>query len=393
MKDRQIISVLGRRYESELVSAIPADLELNTIPAIQLLHERKMAERRQVLTEKTANMFKLSRLEDLPINEDVPDDEIEAERIVSHKRIVITDREMNVIHGHESVLKAALEKNCALIVLRIVSALSTADTFLIQVRHAAKEGQLFPAIRMEAIRLMHDEHGLNLKQIQSMLVGPRCKKPTQKEVGSELKVGRLFERYPGYRIPFIGHELDKRAFSNLKYLVGNNAIYEEMEGSKDKEKHFLHMAINAAKTRSKRLNSEVPPLMKHEDTRHLLFSEGLPQAKELLRAKYPEENFEHHPQNDLIAANEKLRRTDTLVLIKGQLDANPQGHQLFRQVLDLNMTISEISPLARKELMRSLISQAPEDCASLLVQAYPEIAAQELQNANSRLSRLLKGLK
>lgn len=388
-KKFKTIRVLGNKFSAEVLTASPGELELNNIPAIQLLHERVMARRRREMTDASSEMFKITCLDDIPIDEDVPQDELEAEKIVSHERVVITDKNFNVIHGHESVLKAD-EEGASLIVLRIKQVLDPKDVFLLQVRHAAKEGMLFPAIRMEAIRVLHDEHSLEVRKIQLLLVGPKGKKQSPKEVTSELRVGQLFEKYPGYRIPFTGYELDKHSFSNLKYLVGNNSVFEEMSKSGDKEQHFLRMAINATKTRSKRLNTVVPPLMKHEDTRQLLFDQGVTPAEDLLKAKYPEDNFEYHPHNDLVAANEKLKRTDTLVLIKKQLDQNPEIHPLFRQILEITSTVAELSKPARKGILRALMNQDPEEFADVLAESHPELAVKGLVKTRSRITAALR---
>jgi len=392
MKPTESIKVQSKQYPAELLSLEPGKVNLNTVPAIQLLHEQSMAKRRRDLAETTEDMFPLTCLEDLPVDEDVPADEAEAELVVSHKRIVILDREFNAIHGHETVLKAQSQRGATVIVLRITVALERRDIFLIKVRHAAKEGMLFPAIRMEAIRILHDVYELSVKEIQLLLVGPNGKKPSQKEVTSELNVGRLFEKYPGYVVPFRGYELDKHSFSNLKYLVGNRTIFDEMSSSPDQERHFLHMAIAATKARSKRLNTDIPPLMKHEDTKKLLFRDGLLPAKELLRVKYPEESFEHHPQSDLVSANAKLKRTDTLLLVKKQLDAGVTRNPLFLQVIELLETMSEISPVAKKEIMRTLMNQSPKEYADILTESHPDVAAQSIVGAKTRLTGLIRAI-
>lgn len=389
MKQFEKLRALDEIVKAQTEVAKVETLNLNRYPAPQLLHERSMARRRRELTDGSDDMFKLTSLKDLPIDEDVPTDELEADKMVSHKRLIIVDKDYNVVHGHEAVLKAIDQGETSVSVLRICQKISERTALLFQVRHAAKEGMLFPAIRMEAIRIMADEYGLQTKQMQLLLVGPKGKKPSAKEVTSELGVGRLFERYPGYQIPFTGYELDKHSFSNLKYLVGNNTIFEQMSKSPDHEQHFLRMAINATKTRSKRLNTEIPPLMIHPDTKDKLFNEGLPQAKDLHRAKYPEDNIQHHPQNDLVAANEKLNRTETLVLLKKQLEENPSVNPVFKQVQKLNSTISEISDKARIEILRGHLAEAPELFAQVLIEGRPELAVKGLTTAKSKYEQLL----
>jgi len=385
------IRTMGKAFEAEALTCSPHDVDINSVTAIQFYHEANMARRRKEMTEKSTDMFKLTCTNDLPLPDEVSADELEAEAVTSHKRIILTDKELNVIHGHESVL-IARETDEQILILRIKKSLSPDSVFLLQVRHAAKEGLLYPAVRMEVIRTLVDDMKLDIRDAQLLLVNPKGKKPSPKEVTSELRVGRLFEANPGYKIPFTGFELDKHSFSNLKYLVGNNTIFNEMQTGKDKSDHFLRMAITATKTRSKRLNSEVPPLMKYPDTKDVLFAQGLPQSKALLRAKYPEENQAQHPQNDLVSANQKLKNTDTLLLIKHQIDNNPTTNALLRQVLEINFTMAELSTNARKEILRSLFELAPQDFADILIDNHPELAVESLNKKKQRFEKLLKGV-
>jgi len=385
------ISTMGAAVEAEALTCAPADVDINKITAIQFYHELNMARRRKELTEKSAELFRLTCTNDLPLPDEVSADELEAETVASHKRIILTDKDLNVIHGHESVL-IARESGEQILVLRIKRSLTPESIFLLQVRHAAKEGLLYPAVRMEVIRALVDDMKLELRNAQLLLVNPKGKKPSPKEVTSELRVGRLFEENPGYKIPFTGFELDKHSFSNLKYLVGNNTIFNEMQTHKDNSDHFLRMAITATKTRSKRLNTEVPPLMKYPDTKDILFGQGLPQSKALLRAKYPEENQAQHPQNDLVSANQKLKNTDTLILIKHQIENNPSTNSLLRQIVEINCTMSELSPNARREILRALFEQAPQDFADILIDNHPELAVESLNMKKQKFEKLLKGV-
>lgn len=388
MKSYKYITVDGKEYRSEVLT-IPANkLNLNKIPAIIFLHDKKEAERRRKLGERLPNKFKITCIEDLPLDDEVSTDEKEAEKIVSHERIVLTDQKFNVIHGHEAVLKAK-ETGRTLIVLRITTPLSKKEVFLIQFRHAAKEGMLFPSIRWEAIRILNDEHGMELKVIRDLMAGPKGKKPTLKDVTSELRVGRYFDKHSGRTIDSRGFEFDKHSFSNLKYLVGNNAIFEEMSKSPEKETHFLDMAIIATKSGDKRLNTIIPPLMENSDTRELLITSGLEVSRDLQRAKYPEQNKEHHPQNDLLAVISKLNRTEMLVFLKKQLEVRPLANKLFQSVLEINRIVAELSPLAHKELLKGLTDIDPSVNADLLAESYPDLVVEAIRSKQAKYGKVL----
>jgi hypothetical protein len=386
------VRTLTREFKAEGITALPNSLELNKYAAIQLLHEKAMARRRRELSESDSNKFKITALSDLPIDEDVPEDELEAEKIVTHKRVVLTDSKLNVIHGHETVLKHREDREPVL-VLKIQGKLTEKDIFLLQVRHAAKEGLLFAAIRMEAIRILHDKHGLDLKQIQLLLVGPKGKKPTLSNVYSELNVGQLYEKYPGFKIPFKGYELDKKAFSNLKYLCGHKDILEFMSHDAENEQHFLKMAINQTWGGGRRLNTEIPPLLKHEDTKRILFTQGLDPAKGLMKAKYPEENTDLHPLNDLKAANGKFQRPDFLHMLKGQFEKRTSHHPILEQTTDIVTTIMELSPKAGKEILRRLLATDPSSYAEVLIQQDPDLAINMIGKFGARYTELASAIK
>lgn len=385
------VTVLRREVACEPIMVAPSKLDVNSVLAIQFYHDQNQARRKRELTDKSKDMFKLTTSSDLPAP-DLDEDEVEAERIASCKRVVYTDSKLNVIHGHEAVLLARETGNKPIIVYRIKEKLSKEEIFVLQVRHAAKEGLLFPAIRIEIIRTLIDDLRFEKNDVRRLLRNPRNIKPSPKEIVSELRVGQLFEKYPGYSVPFTGYELDKSSFSNLKYLVGNNTVYEDMQSGDEKEKHFLNMAITAAKTRSTRLNTEVPKLMKYPDTREVLFTQGLQQAKVLLKAKYPEENFTHHPQMELISVESKFANPETALILKPQLESNPHNNQVLKSVIAITEYIGEWSPAARKMILRSLCIQSAEDFADVLLEVQPEAFGDQLKRHQRRLRKAAQGL-
>jgi hypothetical protein len=385
---KQKLKVNGKVLSAVLVEVDPNKLDLLKIAPVQLLHEMAMASRKRLKASLHPTVFDLTALADTELHDEVPADEKDAEAVVTHKRLIIVDKRRRVIHGHEAVLKALEEGLEAVVVLQICEALTPEDLILLQVRHGAKEGLLFPAPRMEAIRVMVDDHKLDVEVVRAILVGPKGKKPPGKEVTSELRVGRLFERNPGYRIPFRGFDLDKSAFSNLKYLVGNNKIYDEMVADKKKEEHFLQMAIVATKTRSKRLNSEVPPLMKYDDTQKALFDQGIDQAKALLKAKHPEENTDSHPHYDLVATNEKFRSTETQYMMGKQFEDRGSAHPTLKELRSVVATVCEISTKARKELMATIYAIAPDEAVDLVLGQGAELLAERAGRRSKLYSKL-----
>lgn len=384
------VKVLDTDLEATNLTCSPDEVDINSITPIQFYHEKCMARRRKSLSENHADMFRLTCSTDLPISDDVSEDEINAEQFVSRKRIVLTDKDLNVIHGHDSVLVAREQDDKSIVVLRIDQKLSDQAVFLLQVRHAAKEGLLTPSVRMEVIRTLIDELNLSIEDVQYLLVDAKGKRKTPKEVESEYRVGKCFEENPGYRIPHTGFELDRHSFSNLKYLCGNNTIYDEMIKGKTQEEHFLNMAISTTKKRNKRLNDEIPPLMKHEDTKQALFTQGLVQAKALLKAAHPEEFRDQHPQYDVVAAIEKLKNVETLVLLKRQIESNPANNTFIKLVADFMESVAGLSPAGRKELLRSMCHMAPEEFAEAISESHPELVVQALAAKKQRINTLLK---
>lgn len=389
---KENISIFGKKFLGDIKQVAVGKIDVNTIKPIQLLHEIEMANRRREAANADDVVFDIHTSDDLLIEEDVPNDELEAEKLVPHKRLVIATVNLEVIHGHETVLKAKEHGEESVLVLQILSPLKPKDIFLIQTRYAAKEGCLLPAPRTEAIRRLHDDYKYKIDSVRKLLVNPKGKSPSPKEVTSELRVGKLFQKYPGYRIPFTGHELDKGSFSNLKYLVGNGEIYNYMQESQEKEEQFLRMAITSSKTKTKRLNTEIPALTKHPETKQALFEQGLPQAKALLKSLYPEENRNSHPFHDLIAANSKLEKKETLILLQKQLESNPKKNPTFRQVLNLNETICDLSEEVKTALLEKLFQDMPEEFVSVAVSHGYEEVIKAAKSKSKNLVQISKAL-
>jgi len=385
------VTVLRRKVAYEPLMLAANKVDVNSVLAIQFYHDQNQARRKKELTESSTKMFKLTTSSDLPVPE-FDDDEIEAEQIASYKRVVFTDSKLNVIHGHEAVLLARENGNEPILVFKLKEKLSPQEIFILQVRHAAKEGLLFPAIRIEIIRTLFDEMNFNISDVRLMLRNPRNKKPTPKDVSAEFYVGQLFEKYPGYTVPFTGFELDKGAFSNLKYLAGNNTILDEMKTDDEMEQHFLRMGITNAKTRSTRLNTEIPKLMKYPDTKDILFTQGLQQAKALLKAKYPEENYSQHPQMELLSVEAKMANPETGLILKPQMEANPQSNQVLKSIIAINEHVGDWSPAARRHILRSLCLQSPQDYADVLLEVQPEAFGDQLKRRQQQLRKAGQGL-
>jgi hypothetical protein len=152
------------------------------------------------------------------------------------------------------------------------------------------------------------------------------------------------------------------------------------------------MAITAAKTRSTRLNTEVPKLMKYPDTKEVLFTQGLQQAKALLKAKYPEENYSQHPQMELLSVESKMANPETGLILKPQLETNPQSSQVLKSIIAINEHVGDWSPAARKHILRSLCYQSPEDYADVLLEVQPEAFGDQLKRRQQRLRKASQGL-
>lgn len=359
------LKLTGHPIQAQFITVEPCTLNMAHYSPLENIHEEKQAERKRLKAEASEASFEIRTtspsFDPIPL----PIDDISADKVAEHKVLIITDKDLNVIYGHRSV-KKALDQKQEVLILKIMEEISELQVFLIKARYSSKAGELKAAAKMDSITSAIEDYGLTESQASLLFIGPKGEKTPVGEIRKEYKVGMLFRRNPGFKIPFSGFELDGKAYSNLKYLVGNKDILTSMEDSKESEEHFLRMAITASNTRAKRLNTTLPPLMKHPDTKELLFTEGITPAETLLKAKYPEEDHDIHPHKDAVSINKKLERPEVQQLLKKQLEKSTgRDNKTSKEIINLFLNSLALEPSFRNKLFKIQCIEYPEEFATV----------------------------
>jgi hypothetical protein len=354
-------NIANKEYELSTEVVLLDDLDNKSIGAINQLHEERMALAKRKAYENSDNRFSLS-VKSIDRDEDIlSNDEISAEKLVSHRQRVIVNLKNQVIFGHEQVQKSILLKEKTIEVWRVNKELKESERFILQCRYSSKVNMDEPASRAEVIRRLHDDFKEPIENIQKILTNSKGKSKSFSQTKIELDVGRIFWKYSGYRDDISGFELDKRCFSDIKFLCGKKEISDKMKHSEIEEEKYLKMAIfNHNDKEAPRLQTSVDKVFKFKDSKKEFFNNGLKAAAELMKTLHPEEDIKVHPHYDLKAAAIKLEKRENIYLIKNQIKNNPKNNPVLNFVKDIIFSICSMNREAEREVVKFIYDNFPE---------------------------------
>lgn len=300
-------NVLGKKIRVAPKTILLSKLNLNVHPPVETIWRRKDSERRKARSKASQN--------DLPITvsglsknlNSIPKSELLADQILTHRGTVLVDKHHNVIYGHDTVLKALLQKEKKIAVYVFTENLTECQILAIAIRHAAKENRLYAIDRMECIVELRDKHNLDFDVIQKLLNPSKAKESLVPEatIRTEYHAGRLYEELTGVKLNATGDEISKEAFSRIKMMCGNRQMLRDMQNLETRIA-FVNSAVVSTMQGLPRFEEDLRKIVAHKDTYSTFKQGSFNQALKELKAKYPEESKDTHPHYDLVAARKKL---------------------------------------------------------------------------------------
>lgn len=324
------------------------DLKHHTPPEETFLQRNKQ---RKLLAAKSQGKFPVkntSNVDEIFIHSA----DINADSKVWYKDVPLCDRKNQIFLNHDVVELEKRRGRKTVVCLKFIDDLDASDIMAVVLRKLSRSNSIPTMARIELFRIAKDELNFDFDTISHLFVSKHKGRKSVIEVVNEYRAAKVYEELGTFK-PAIGGRCladTPEAFSKVKFMMGRSEIREEMEQSREAREHFVNMAVSTTILREKRFQDLVPKMLRHQETRKILFEDNYAKAKATLNKLYPEHNKQTYPYLDLISANQKFDSPETLRMVGAQIESNPESNPLLTVILEIVDKVSAVSPEARERI-------------------------------------------